>query len=40
LTANTIKADEDKYRAAGMDDYLSKSIDIELFIVRLKQYLV
>jgi CheY-like chemotaxis protein len=27
-TANVVKADEDKCRAAGMDDYLSKPIDI------------
>jgi CheY-like chemotaxis protein len=40
LTANEMKADEDKCRAAGMDDYLSKPIDIELFKTTLIQYLV
>jgi len=39
LTANTMEGDREKYLASGMDDYLSKPIDMSDFSVILQRWL-
>jgi CheY-like chemotaxis protein len=39
LTAHVMSGDEQKARAAGCDDYLSKPIDEELLFAKLEQFL-
>lgn len=39
LTANTMEGDREKYLASGMDDYLSKPIDMSEFSVILQRWL-
>lgn len=39
LTANSISGDKERYIEAGMDDYISKPIEIDKFIEVLQRYL-
>ena len=39
LTAHAMSGDEDKARASGCDDYLSKPIDEDLLFAKLARYL-
>jgi len=39
VTANAFKGDKEKFLKAGMDDYISKPIDIKEFLRVLKKYL-
>jgi two-component system, sensor histidine kinase and response regulator len=39
LTANAMKGDEERFRAAGMNDYLAKPIDAEAFEAVLERWL-
>lgn len=39
VTAFAMRGDEDKIRAAGCDDYLSKPIAVHQFIATVKKYL-
>ena len=39
VTANSMKGDRERFIAGGMDNYLSKPLDIGLMNSMLKQYL-
>jgi two-component system, cell cycle response regulator DivK len=39
ITAFAMKGDEEKIRAGGCEDYLSKPITVSLFIEKVRQYL-
>ena len=39
ITAHVMSGDEEKARAAGCDDYLTKPIDEDLLFARLEHYL-
>jgi len=38
VTAHTLSGDEDRCRAAGMDDYLSKPVSIEATRAKIEQW--
>ena len=39
ITAFAMKGDEDKVRAAGFDDYISKPIGVKDFLEKVKRYI-
>ncbi len=39
MTANAMKEDEDRCRESGMDDYLSKPLEIDVFLRKLLQFI-
>ena len=39
MTANAMKGDREKCIEAGMDDYISKPINMQEFVDVIKQYL-
>ena len=39
LTANALKGDKERFLKAGMDDYLSKPIELDMLISTMRKFL-